>query len=168
MVNGNVHTLRLVNANRISWTKFKSMMTIEYCPIEAYNNGFHEMALMCPDLVPNEKKKIKRYIRRFSKRIKKNITSSRPTTLHEAINMARELVEQAVQGRATRISESNKRKAYAAALAEGKNATCYGYGEKGHLRNKCPKRTNQQNEGARARAYMMGNENPQQNPNMVT
>nr|GEX32842.1 retrovirus-related Pol polyprotein from transposon TNT 1-94 [Tanacetum cinerariifolium] len=38
------------------------------------------------------------------------MTSSRPTTLHDAINMARELVEQAVQGRAARISESNKRK----------------------------------------------------------
>nr|GEV73130.1 hypothetical protein [Tanacetum cinerariifolium] len=30
--NGNVHTLGLVNANRIPWTKFKSMMTTEYCP----------------------------------------------------------------------------------------------------------------------------------------
>nr|GFB82929.1 hypothetical protein [Tanacetum cinerariifolium] len=78
--NGNVHTLGLVNANRIPWTEFKSMMTTEYCPaieiqrmeqeiwtltlkgddIEAYNNHFHELALMCPDLVPNEKKKIKR------------------------------------------------------------------------------------------------------------
>nr|GEZ61616.1 retrovirus-related Pol polyprotein from transposon TNT 1-94 [Tanacetum cinerariifolium] len=70
---------RLVNANRIPWTEFKSMMTTEYClateiqrmeqelwtltlkgdDIEAYNNRFHELALMCPDLVPNEKKKIK-------------------------------------------------------------------------------------------------------------
>ncbi|GJV86713.1 hypothetical protein Tco_1530651 [Tanacetum coccineum] len=33
-----------------------------------------------------------------------------PVTLHDAINMARELVEQAVQGRATRIGKSNKRK----------------------------------------------------------
>ncbi|GKC01046.1 hypothetical protein Tco_0987182 [Tanacetum coccineum] len=30
--NGNVHTLGLVNANRIPWTEFKSMMTTEYCP----------------------------------------------------------------------------------------------------------------------------------------
>nr|GFA28091.1 hypothetical protein [Tanacetum cinerariifolium] len=30
--NGNVHTLGLVNANRIPCTKFKSMMTTEYCP----------------------------------------------------------------------------------------------------------------------------------------
>ncbi|GKC34155.1 hypothetical protein Tco_1046539 [Tanacetum coccineum] len=94
--NGNVHTLGLVNANRDD--------------IEAYNNRFHKLALMCPDLVPNEKKKIERYIRGFPERIKGNITSSRPTTLHDAINMARELVEQAIQGKAARVSESNKRK----------------------------------------------------------
>ncbi|GKF37418.1 putative reverse transcriptase domain-containing protein, partial [Tanacetum coccineum] len=78
--------------------------------IEPYNNRFHELALMCPKLVPNEKKKIERYIRGFPEGIKGNITYSRPTTLHDAINMAYELVEQAVQGRAVRISESNKRK----------------------------------------------------------
>ncbi|GKA12865.1 putative reverse transcriptase domain-containing protein [Tanacetum coccineum] len=54
--------------------------------------------------------KIERYVRGFPERIKGNITSSKPATLHDAINMARELVEQAVQGRATRIGESNKRK----------------------------------------------------------
>ncbi|GJY14060.1 putative reverse transcriptase domain-containing protein [Tanacetum coccineum] len=271
--NGNVHTLGLVNANHIPWTEFKSMMTTEYCPateiqrmeeelwtltlkgddIEAYNNRFHELALMCPDLVPNEKKKIERYIKGFPERIKGNITSARPTTLHDAINLARELVEQVVQGKAARVNESNKRKweehqknnpnnnnpnnrnrnnnnqhhqqnrrqetarAYAVAPTEGKgyagtlpkcnrcnlhhngqcplkcrrcqklghqemdcrvklpgtgdnhlrNVTCYGCGEKGHLRHMCPKGRNQQNEGARARAYVVV-ENPQQNPNVVT
>ncbi|GJX22304.1 putative reverse transcriptase domain-containing protein [Tanacetum coccineum] len=130
--NGNVHTLGLVNANRIPWTEFKTMMTTKYCPkieiqkmeqelwtltlkgddIEAYNNRFHELVLMCPELVSTEKKKIEKYIRGFPERIKGNIISSKPATLHDAINMARELVEQAVQGRATRIGESNKRKWY--------------------------------------------------------
>ncbi|GKB37051.1 putative reverse transcriptase domain-containing protein [Tanacetum coccineum] len=255
------------------------MMTTEYCPateiqrmeqelwtltlkgddIEAYNNRFHELALMCHELVPTEKKKIERYVRGFPERIKGNITSSKPATLHEAINMARELVEQSVQGRAARISESNKRKwednqrnnnnnnhnynnhnnnnnrnrnnnhhqqqnrrqenvrAYAAAPTGGKiyagnlpkcnrcnlhhhgpcpqkcqrcqrighmekdcrvrlqgagndllqNVTCFGCGEKGHYKDKCPKAGNQQNDGARGRAYVVV-ENPQQNPNVVT
>nr|GEY34651.1 putative reverse transcriptase domain-containing protein [Tanacetum cinerariifolium] len=128
--NGNVHTLGLVNANRILWVEFKSMMTTEYClatkiqrmeedlwmltlkgdDIEAYNNRFHELALMCPDLVPNEKKKIERYMKGFPKRIKGNITSARPITLHEAVNLARELVEQAVQEKAARANENNKRR----------------------------------------------------------
>ncbi|GJY86015.1 putative reverse transcriptase domain-containing protein [Tanacetum coccineum] len=126
----NVHTLGLVNANRIPWNEFKSMMTTKYCPAtkiqrmeeelwtltlkrddnEAYNNHFHELALMCPEQVPTEKKKVERYIKGFPERIIGNITSSKPTTLHEAINMARELVEQVVQGKAARVSKSNKRK----------------------------------------------------------
>ncbi|GJV54755.1 putative reverse transcriptase domain-containing protein [Tanacetum coccineum] len=82
--NGNVHTLGLVNANRDD--------------IEVYSNRFHELVLMCPELVSTEKKKIEKYIHGFHERIKGNLTSSKPTTLHDAINMARELVEQAVQG----------------------------------------------------------------------
>ncbi|GJS39254.1 putative reverse transcriptase domain-containing protein [Tanacetum coccineum] len=140
------------------------------------------------------------------------------------INDGRELVEQAVQGRAARIGESNKRKwednqrnnnnnnhnynnnhnnnnnrnrnnnhhqqqnrrqenvrAYAAAPTGGKiyagnlpkcndslqNVTCFGCGEKGHFKDKCPKAGNQQNDGARGRAYVVV-ENPQQNPNVST
>nr|GEU47482.1 hypothetical protein [Tanacetum cinerariifolium] len=210
--NGNVHTLGLVNANRIPWSEFKIMMITEYCPateiqrieqelwtlnlkgddIEAYNNRFHELALMCPELVSNEKKKIERYIRGFPKGIKGNMTSSRPTTLHDAINMAHELVEQAVQGRAARISKSNKRKwedqqgnnhhqqqnqrqdaakAYVVALAKGRGyAECdmfWLWGEwtlQGHV----SKRKKPQNEGARGGAYVMRTEDPQQDPKVIT
>ncbi|GJX72399.1 putative reverse transcriptase domain-containing protein [Tanacetum coccineum] len=63
---------------------------------------------MCPELVSTESKKIEKYICGFPKRIKGNITSSKLATLHEAINMARELVEQSVQGRAARIGKAKK------------------------------------------------------------
>ncbi|GJW82464.1 putative reverse transcriptase domain-containing protein [Tanacetum coccineum] len=201
--NGNVHTLGIVNANCIPWTESKLMMTNEYCPateiqrmeqelwtltlkgdyIEAYINHFYKLALMCPDLVPNEKKKVERYIQGFPERIKGNITSSKPTILHKAINMARELVEQAVQGKAAWETA----RAYGAALTEGRvyarnlpkcnRCNLHHHGpcppkyrrcqRIGHYRNKCPKARNQQNEGARARAYVVV-ENPQQNPNVVT
>ncbi|GJW69914.1 putative reverse transcriptase domain-containing protein [Tanacetum coccineum] len=88
----------------------KAMMTTEYCPateiqrmeqelwtltlkgddIEAYNNRFHELALTCHELVPTEKKKIKRYVRGFPERIKGNITSSKPAPCIRQ-NMAHEL-----------------------------------------------------------------------------
>ncbi|GJV60856.1 putative reverse transcriptase domain-containing protein [Tanacetum coccineum] len=107
----NVQTLGLANGNQILWSNVKATMTTEYCPateiqrmeqelwtltlkgddIEAYNNRFHELALMCHELVPTEKKKIERYVRVFPERIKGNITSSKPATLHDAIIMAREL-----------------------------------------------------------------------------
>nr|GEY33909.1 putative reverse transcriptase domain-containing protein [Tanacetum cinerariifolium] len=165
------------------------------------------MALMCPDLVPNEKKKIERYMKGFPERINGNITSARPTILHEAVNLARELVEQAVQRKAHHQQNRRQKtaRAYTTAPAKGKayagtlpkcnrcnlhhtgrcppkcrrcqrlghheadckvrlpctednplrNVTCYGCGEKGHLRHLCPKGRNQQNEGARARAYVV-------------
>nr|GEY01088.1 hypothetical protein [Tanacetum cinerariifolium] len=249
--NGNVYTLGLVNANRIPWTEFKSMMTIEYClatkiqrmeeelwtltlkgdDIEAYNNRFHELALMCPDLVPNEKKKIERYMKGFPERIKGNITSIRPTTLHEAINLAQnwwskrskerlqdqmkiikgngkntrettltttitpKIITATVTTTITTISTTKrlKDKRLLGPMLQPqlrvrlmlepylnckvrllgtednplRNVTCYGCGEKGHLRYMCPKGRNQWKEGARARAYVLV-ENPQQNPNVVT
>ncbi|GJW92001.1 putative reverse transcriptase domain-containing protein [Tanacetum coccineum] len=198
--NGNVHTIGHVNANGIPWTEFKSMMTTEYCPsieiqrmeqelwtltmkeddIEAYNNRFHELDLMCPDLVPNEKKKVERYIRGFPKRIKGNITSSKPTTLYEAINMAYELVKQAVQGKAARLQLK-----VGFMLEIYQNAICVTYIIMGRalqsakdvkewvtcrriveLGFRCPTAKNQQNKEARTRAYVVV-ENPQQNPNVV-
>ncbi|GKC69814.1 putative reverse transcriptase domain-containing protein, partial [Tanacetum coccineum] len=75
--------------------------------IKAYSNRFHELVSMSPELVSNENKKIEKYIRGFPKRIRGNITSSKHATLHEAINMARELVKQSVQGRAARIGDRN-------------------------------------------------------------
>ncbi|GJX01217.1 putative reverse transcriptase domain-containing protein [Tanacetum coccineum] len=188
-------------------SNIKDMMTTEYCPsteiqrmeqelwtltlkggaIEAYNNRFHELALMCHEFVPTEKKKIERYVHGFPERIKGNITSSKPATLHDAINMPvnwsskqfrvglLELVKSNNNGRQENV------RAYAAAPAGGKiyagnlpkcndslqNVICFGCGEKGHFKDKCPKARNQQNDGACGRAYVVV-ENPQQNPNVVT
>ncbi|GJW58708.1 putative reverse transcriptase domain-containing protein, partial [Tanacetum coccineum] len=47
------------------------------------------------------------------------------------------------------------------------NVTCFGCGEKGHYKDKCPKAGNQQNDRAHGRAYVVV-ENPQQNSNVVT
>ncbi|GJU96836.1 putative reverse transcriptase domain-containing protein [Tanacetum coccineum] len=69
-------------------------LTLKGDDIEAYNNRFHELVLMCPELVSTEKKKIEKYIRGFPEGIKGNVTSLKPATLHDAINMARELIEQ--------------------------------------------------------------------------
>ncbi|GJR72957.1 putative reverse transcriptase domain-containing protein [Tanacetum coccineum] len=116
--------------NQIPWSNVKAMMTTKYCPateiqrmeqelwtltlkgddIEAYNNRFHELVFMCPELVSTKKKKIEKYIRGFPEEIKGNVTSSKPATLHDAINMARELIELGVQAKALRIGDSNKRK----------------------------------------------------------
>nr|GEU36110.1 putative reverse transcriptase domain-containing protein [Tanacetum cinerariifolium] len=135
--------------------------------IEAYNNRFCEFALMCPEMVPTEKKKMERYIKGFLERIKGNITSLKPTTLHEAINMASKLVEQTVQGKAAREKDCRVRFLDAGGNAL-QNMTSFGCREKGHYKNRCPKGMNKQNEGVPTRAYVIWTENPHHNPNVVT
>ncbi|GKE28695.1 putative reverse transcriptase domain-containing protein [Tanacetum coccineum] len=166
-------------------------LTLKGDDIEAYINRFHELVLMCPELVSSENKKIEKYIRGFPERIKGNITSSKPATLHEAINMARELeaarayVVAPTEGRGytENLPWCNRCKAHhhlglfpprcgkchklghqeedcrtripVAGGNSPQNVTCFGCGEKGHYKDKCPKARNQQNEGARGRAYVV-------------
>ncbi|GKF54925.1 hypothetical protein Tco_0165265, partial [Tanacetum coccineum] len=98
-------------AQQLKFRKWKLWtMTVKGDDIEEYNNRFHELALMCPNLVTPDKKKIERYIRGLPEKVKANVTSLKPASLHDAINMARELIKQAIQAKATKIGESNKRK----------------------------------------------------------
>ncbi|GJR71817.1 putative reverse transcriptase domain-containing protein [Tanacetum coccineum] len=99
--NGNVQTLGLANANQIPWSNVKAMMTTEYCPateIQRMEQELWTLTLKGDDIEAynNQSKEIS------------HLQSTGP--LHEAINMALELVEQAFQGRAARIDEANKRK----------------------------------------------------------
>ncbi|GJX78171.1 putative reverse transcriptase domain-containing protein [Tanacetum coccineum] len=65
-----------------------------------------------------------------------------------------------------------KRDCRGKAVATSVNAqpivTCYGCGEKGHTRDRCPKRNNLQGEEARGHAYVIKDAKKQQGPNVVT
>ncbi|GJS36459.1 putative reverse transcriptase domain-containing protein [Tanacetum coccineum] len=56
----------------------------EYSNIAAYTQRFNELVLLCPEMVPSEKKKVEAYIRGLPKNIKGETTSSRPVVLNEA------------------------------------------------------------------------------------
>nr|GEW73767.1 hypothetical protein [Tanacetum cinerariifolium] len=125
-----VATLGREVANRRPWTEVKQMMTDEFCSTEevqrledelrhlklrdmniaAYTERFNELALLCPDTVPNKKKKVELYIKGLTKIIKGETTSSRPATLNEAMHMAHALMEQKIQAKNERIAEGIKRK----------------------------------------------------------
>ncbi|GJY90180.1 putative reverse transcriptase domain-containing protein [Tanacetum coccineum] len=127
---GAVATLGREVANGRPWTEVKQMMIDEFCPIEevqrledeprhlklrdmniaAYTERFNKLALLCPDVVPNEKKKVELYIKGLPDIIKGETTSSRPATLNEAVRMAHALMEQKIQAKNERIAEGLKRK----------------------------------------------------------
>ncbi|GJX47428.1 putative reverse transcriptase domain-containing protein [Tanacetum coccineum] len=102
--NGHIHTLGIDAANRIPWNELKNMMTAEYCPRTEIQNMEQELW----NLTMKEDD-IDGYTNRFYE-IAGNVTSSKPTTIHEAVTMARGLVDQAVQDKDIRISDNNKRK----------------------------------------------------------
>nr|GFB24174.1 hypothetical protein [Tanacetum cinerariifolium] len=78
--------------------------------LAAYTERFNELALLCPDAVPNEKKKVELYIKGLPEIIKGETTSSRPVTLNEAVRMAHALTEQKIHAKNERIAEGLKRK----------------------------------------------------------
>ncbi|GJW11998.1 putative reverse transcriptase domain-containing protein [Tanacetum coccineum] len=65
--------------------------------LTAYNQGFQELILLCPEMVPNADWLLERYIEGLPLNIKGNVTSSKPIDLHEAIEMAQGLMYQVVQ-----------------------------------------------------------------------
>ncbi|GJX60311.1 hypothetical protein Tco_0291701 [Tanacetum coccineum] len=86
----------------------KAMMTTAYCPateIQRMEQELWTLTLKGDDIEAYNKFDSKKL-----RGIKGNVTSSKPATLHDAINMARELIEQGVQAKALRIGDSNKRK----------------------------------------------------------
>ncbi|GJT28892.1 putative reverse transcriptase domain-containing protein [Tanacetum coccineum] len=151
--NGNVHTLGLVNANSIPWNEFKTMMTTDSAKATRISEG--------------NKRKWEDYQRNTSNNNPNNNNHNRNNNnqhqQHRRQDAAKAYVVAPTDGKgyAGNLPKFNR----CAGDNPLHNVTC---GEKGHLRNKCPKRANQQNEGARTRAYVMGTENPQQNPNVVT
>ncbi|GJZ89330.1 putative reverse transcriptase domain-containing protein [Tanacetum coccineum] len=128
--NSQVATLGLKVANGRSWAKMKTMMKEEFCPpkeiqrievelynlrvkdsnIAAYTQRFNELILLCPDSVPNERKKVEAYIYRSPENFKGETTSSKPVVLNDVVRMAHTLMEQKLQAKAERVAEGNKRK----------------------------------------------------------
>ncbi|GJS57000.1 putative reverse transcriptase domain-containing protein [Tanacetum coccineum] len=133
--------------------------------IDGYTDHFHELALMCPFLVTPKYKKIERYIWGLPERVKGNVTSSKPANIHEAVSMARGLVDQVKVGHQTR---NCRVKTPATGGNTQQTIMCFGCGENRHYKNKCPKRKDHQNEGAQGRTYVTRTEESQQDPNVVT
>ncbi|GJZ46411.1 hypothetical protein Tco_0594007 [Tanacetum coccineum] len=67
-----------------------------------------ELAVLCPNMVPNAEKLIEVFINRLPRSIEGNVTASKPLTLEEAINIAQRLMDQIIKRDS--ILETNDRK----------------------------------------------------------
>ncbi|GKA22060.1 reverse transcriptase domain-containing protein [Tanacetum coccineum] len=104
-------------ANQITWTELKRLLTNKYCPrtkvkkmedgfynlavkgndLKTYIRRFQELALLCPNMVPNTEKLMKVFISGLPRSIEGNVTASKPQTLEEAINIAHRLIDQIIK-----------------------------------------------------------------------
>nr|GEZ05586.1 hypothetical protein [Tanacetum cinerariifolium] len=95
-------------ANRITWTELKKLLKNMYCPrtkikkmedefynlsvkgkdLKTYDRRLQELVVLCPSMVPNNEKLMEDFIGGLPRSLKGNITSSKPQTLEEAINIA--------------------------------------------------------------------------------
>ncbi|GJX05192.1 reverse transcriptase domain-containing protein [Tanacetum coccineum] len=111
-------------AYKITWVEFKKLLIKKYCPrtevqkmedqfyhltvkgndLKAYVRRFQELATLCPTMVPDSKKMIEFFIGGLPRSIEGNVTTSKPQTLEEAINIAQRLMD---QGRAYMLRDRN-------------------------------------------------------------
>nr|GEV44420.1 reverse transcriptase domain-containing protein [Tanacetum cinerariifolium] len=77
---------------------------------EEPNKRFQELALLCPNMVPNSEKLIKVFIGGLPRSVKGNVTASNPQTLEEVITITQRLMEQVIKQQAAQEADDHKRK----------------------------------------------------------
>ncbi|GKC96186.1 reverse transcriptase domain-containing protein [Tanacetum coccineum] len=117
-------------ANQITWTELKRLLTDKYCPrtevkkmedefynlvvkgndLKTYIRRFQELAVLCPNMVPNAEKLMEVFINGLPRSIEGNVTASKPQTLEEAINIAQRLMDQIIKHDSVQEANDHKRK----------------------------------------------------------
>ncbi|GJW55421.1 reverse transcriptase domain-containing protein [Tanacetum coccineum] len=117
-------------ANQITWTELKRLLTNKNCPrtevkkmedefynlvvqgndLKTYIRRFQELAVLCPNMVPNTEKLMEAFIGGLPQSIEGNITASKPQTLEEAITITQRLMEQIIKHNSAQDTNNHKRK----------------------------------------------------------
>nr|GEZ86610.1 hypothetical protein [Tanacetum cinerariifolium] len=99
--NAYAQPIGIEQANKIAWTKLKRLLT---------NKRFHELTLLCPNMVPNSEKLIEVFIGGLPRSIEGNVTASKPQTLEEVIIITQRLMEQVIKHQSAQEADDHKRK----------------------------------------------------------
>ncbi|GJZ93872.1 reverse transcriptase domain-containing protein [Tanacetum coccineum] len=117
-------------ANRIAWTELKRLLTNKYCSrneikkmedefygltingsdLKTYIRRFQELAVLCPNMVPNTEKLMEAFIGGLPQSIEGNVTASKPQTLEEATNIAHRLMDQIIKRNSVQETNDHNRK----------------------------------------------------------
>nr|GEU92973.1 reverse transcriptase domain-containing protein [Tanacetum cinerariifolium] len=112
--NAHAQPIGIEQANQITWTELKRLLTNKYCPqteirkmeeklynltvkgndLKPYVRRFQELIVLCPNMVPNTEKLLEAFIGGLPQSIEGNVTASKPQTLEKAINIAQRLMDQ--------------------------------------------------------------------------
>ncbi|GJW51990.1 reverse transcriptase domain-containing protein [Tanacetum coccineum] len=85
-------------------------LTVKGNDLKPYVRRFQELAVLCPNMVPNTEKLLEAFIGGLPRSIEGNVTASKPQTLEEAINIAQRLMDQVTKHTSVQISSDRKRK----------------------------------------------------------
>ncbi|GJW53494.1 putative reverse transcriptase domain-containing protein [Tanacetum coccineum] len=85
-------------------------LTVKGNDLKPYVRRFQELAVLCPNMVPNTEKLLEAFIGGLPRSIEGNVTASKPQTLEEAINIALRLMDQVTKHTMVQVSSDHKRK----------------------------------------------------------
>ncbi|GJU09931.1 reverse transcriptase domain-containing protein [Tanacetum coccineum] len=128
--NSYAQPIGIEQANRITWTELKRLLTNKYYPrtevkkmedefynlavkgndLKTYIRRFQELAVLCPNMVPNAEKLLEVFISGLPRSIEGNVTASKPQTLEEAINIAQRLMDQIIKRDSVQETNNHKRR----------------------------------------------------------
>ncbi|GJR42418.1 reverse transcriptase domain-containing protein [Tanacetum coccineum] len=117
-------------AYKITWSEFKKLLIKKYCPrtevkkmedefynltikgndLKTYVRRFQELAILCPNMVPNFEKLMEVFIGGLPRSIEGNVTASKPQTLEEAITITQRLIDQVTKHNSVQGTNDHKRK----------------------------------------------------------
>nr|GEU64288.1 reverse transcriptase domain-containing protein [Tanacetum cinerariifolium] len=85
-------------------------LTVKGNDLKTYIRRFQELALLCPNMMPNSEKLIEVFIEGLPRSIEGNVTASKPQTLEEVITITQRLMEQNKRQEAIRAYAVNPTK----------------------------------------------------------
>nr|GEX75096.1 hypothetical protein [Tanacetum cinerariifolium] len=78
--------------------------------LKTYIRRFHELALLCQNMVPNSEKLMEVFIGGLHRSIEGNVAASKPQTLEEVITRTQRLMEQVIKHKSPQEADDYKRK----------------------------------------------------------